>query len=245
MSLITQIKKQVESDRPYLIAFYGPSTVSFEYIFPNWTEVIRYAVKDHLETVVEDYKKIYWNIFTMNLGMSGATSKDLLERADYVRKMDPDLVFVTSSKNDAYLDISPDQSGKNSSALITYFLEQGKKVVFLTSIPSLRNDLNEKIAPYVDMDRGVSKKFGKHENFLFIDLYQLFPSDKIERSYTMISESNPAEGVVEHEKDPIHYNHYGNSIVAKIILKEAFGIEFDNDKFLQQAYDEGIKYPAY
>lgn len=245
MSLLRQIKEKIEADRPYWVVFYGPSTVSFEYIFPNWPEIIRYVLKAEMEKLAADYRQVYWNIFTVNLGMSGATSADLLERKAYVQKMEPDLVFITSSKNDVYFGISPKQSGENSQALIEYFLKKQKKVIFLTSIPSLRDDLNQKIAPYVQADRKIANKFGQETNFLFIDLNQLFPQSAIKKSYTLLSEASAEVGIQKNELDPIHYNRYGNAMVAKIILKEAFGITFDPEKFLAQVYAEGIKYPAY
>ncbi len=47
------------------------------------------------------------------------------------------------------------------------------------------------------------------------------------------------------EIDPIHYNRYGNAIVAKILLKKVFSVDFDEEKFLEDLANPIVKWPRY
>lgn len=240
------IKNSAQKDIPFAIAYYGPSTVSFEYVFPSWGEIIKYVLKEEVEKAIRNDVKAYWNIHTMNFGLTGATSKDLLERLDgLVLARKPDLIILFLGKNDAYLGISERQSQENAQKIIEMALERNIKVVFASSAPALRLDLNQKIAPYVEVDRKVAGHFKNDSNFIFVDIFSLFPQEAVEKSYTFISGGNKVVGVIKGEIDPLHYNRYGNAIIAKIILQEAFGINFNEKKFLREARSDKIKYPNY
>lgn len=64
---LEDIKTSIEKGKPYLIAYYGASTTSQEYVFPNWGDIIRYVLKFELEQIMNDWKKPLWNIHTINL----------------------------------------------------------------------------------------------------------------------------------------------------------------------------------
>jgi len=246
MIFFEDIKKQVKQDKLFLIAYYGASTTSSEYSFPNWGEIIRYALKDCLEEQIGKYERAYWNLQTMNMGLNGALSEDLLERFDdFVLNKNPDMVFLDASKNDAYHNIDKKITEKNNKELIKKALDRDIKIVFTTRIPSLRKDLNNKIIAYVEIDRKCAEYFSNNRNFIFVDLFKLYPKDLIEKSYSLIGEKNESIGMKEGEIDPIHYNRFGNAMVAKILLKEVFGIDFNEERFLKDITDLTKKYPDY
>ncbi len=96
MNFFDYLKERAEKDRMNKIVFYGASTTSAEFIFPNWGEIIRWALKDSMEESlgIENYKKANWNIETINFGLNGASSTDLLERFEnLVLSADPQIIF--------------------------------------------------------------------------------------------------------------------------------------------------------
>ena len=147
MNFFEDIKKTIEQDKLFLIAYYGASTTSAEYCFPNWGEIIRYVLKDVLEESTGIYQKAYWNLQTMNMGLNGALSSDLLERFDFwVLNKNPNLIFLNVGKNDPYRNIDKEITGKNTKIIIEKALEKNIKVVFTTTMPALRDDLNKKVS---------------------------------------------------------------------------------------------------
>jgi lysophospholipase L1-like esterase len=246
MNFFEDIKKQIEQNKLFLIAYYGASTTSAEYCFPNWGEIIRYVLKDALEESTGIYQKAYWNLQTMNMGLNGALSADLLERFDFwVLDKNPNLIFLNVGKNDPYRNIDKEVTRKNTKTIIEKSLEKNIKVVFTTTMPALRDDLNKKVLEYIKVDQEIAEYFKGNENFIFVDLFNFFPKEAIKKSYTLIGEENNNVGVKEGETDPIHYNRYGNAIVAKILLKKVFDIDFDEEKFLKDLTDPTVKYPSY
>ena len=247
MNFFEDVKKQIEQDKLFFIAYYGTSATSQENVFPNWGEIMRYVLKDFFEEKIGVGEKAYWNLHTVNMGLNGASSDDLLERFDeMVLDKKPNLIFLSVGKNDAYLGIDKKNTEENTRKIIQKALDKNIRVVFKTTVPSIREDLNKKVSEYVDADRSVAKEFSNENNFIFVDLFDLCPKDLIEKSYTLISPGGNKEiGYKRGEIDPIHYNKYGNAIVAKILLKEVFGIDFDEDKFLEDLNDSTKKYPDY
>ncbi len=247
MKFFEDIKKQIEHDKLFLIAYYGASTTSAEYCFPNWGEIIRYVLKDVLEKSTSDYQKAYWNLQTMNMGLNGASSADLLERFDFlVLDKKPNLIFLNDAgTNDTYYNINREISKENAKTIIKKALENNVKIVLITATPTLRDDLNKKIFDWIKVDQEVADNFGGNKNFIFVNLFNLFPKELINKSYTLIGEENNDIGIKEGEIDPIHYNRYGNAIVAKILLKKVFDIDFGEDKFLKDLADSSVKYPSY
>ena len=247
INFFLDIKKKVVGNIPYVLAYYGASTTSVEFVFPNWGEIIRYVLKDFCETETGDYEKAYWNIQTMNLGLNGAGSGDLLKRLDsLVLSRNPDLVILDDGKNDYYYGIDKKTSYENSARIIDPILAKGAKIIYTTSFPALWPELNAKLNDYIENDRKIAAKYAADNRLLFIDFYKAVTREEIEKSYTLVSQGgNEDVGYKPGEVDPIHYNKYGNALVAKIILKEAFGIDFDADKFLVSISDNTKKYPEY
>jgi len=246
-SFFEAIKKQVAQGKLFFIIYYGPSSVSYEYIFPNWGEILKWVLKDQLEEKVGDYKKAYWDFQTANMGLDGASSVDLLERLSIlVLDKSPDLVVLKDAGgNDGVCGIKKEITKGNTQKMIKNLLEKDIKVAFLNSVPSLSDDLNEKMKNYIEIYRRMVGEFEENENFTFVDLFNLFPPSEVEKSYSLISEGNEDYGIEKGEIDSSHCNKYGNAMMAKILLKEVFGIEFDHEKFLRDVADDSIKYPGY
>ena len=245
--IFEEIKKSVENDKLYLIAYYGASTTSHEYIFPNWGDIIRYVLKYQLEQILNDWKKPLWNIHTINLGLDGATSSDLYSRFDdIVLSLNPNLIFLEEGKNDMYFNIDKKITETNKKKTIRKALDKGIKVVFISTIPSLSESLNKKIRENMKVDLNVAREFKDNKNFSFVNLFELFPKNLIKKSYTLISEDgNDVIGISKGEIDPIHYNKYGNAIVAKILLKQVFGIDFNENAFLKDLENQSKQFPNY
>lgn len=237
----------IKQDELYSIVFYGASTTSAEYAMPNWGEIIRYCLKMEMEDAIGDYKKANWNIQTANRGLNGGSSQDLLERFDeLVLSLSPRIIFLSVGKNDAYYEIDRRITEENTRKIIQKSLNANMKVVFMTTVPALTEKLNDKIRNYVEVDRNVAQEFLNNENFMFIDFYDFFTKEDLEKSHTLISvNGNEIVGITPGEIDPIHYNKIGNALVAKIILKEIYGLNFDSEKFISDLADISKKYPGY
>ena len=239
-----EFEEGIKKDNLFSIVYYGASTTSMEYCFPNWGEIIRYWLGDY---IYENIGKYHWNLQTINRGLNGATSGELLERfPQMIEDVSPSLIFLNISKNDYYFKIPKKESEENTRKIIERSLRNGYKVVFTTFVPALTKNLNEKIKPYVDLDRKVAQEFVNNKDFMFIDFYNFFSEDDLKRSYTLISEGgNKVVGIAPGEVDPIHFNKYGNALVAKILLKEVFAIDFDHEKFIRDLADNSKKYPGF
>ncbi len=237
------LENKIKKEELFLIVYYGPSTTSMEYSFPNWGEIIRYWLRDYIEENIGEY---YWNLQTINRGLNGASSNDLLEKfPQMVESLNPSLIFLSIGKNDYYQKIEKSKTEINTRKIIEKSLENGYKVVFTTSVPALSEELNQKIKPYVDLDRVIAQSYLNNEEFIFIDFYNFFSKDDLKHSYTLISENgNKVVGINPGEVDPIHFNKYGNALVAKILLKKVFGIDFDHEKFIKDLLDNTKKYPG-
>ncbi len=237
------LENKIKQDELFSIVYYGASTTSIDYTFPGWGSVIRYWLRDYIEENIGPY---YWNLQTVNRGLDGASSGELLERfPQMIESLNPDLVFLNLGKNDYYYKINQEKTEKNIREIIERSLRNGYKVVFTTSVPALGKDFNKKIKPYVDLDRKVAKDFLDKEEFMFVDFYDFFSEDDLKRSYTLISDNgNKVIGIKPGEVDPIHFNAYGNTLVAEVLLKQVFGLDFDHEKFIQDLDDNTKKYPG-
>lgn len=247
MKFLEDIIEYVKQDKLYPIVFYGASTTSAEYSMPNWAEIIRYWLKEKIGDMVGDYKKANWNIQTSNRGLNGGSSQDLLDRFEnLVLSLKPRIIFLSVGKNDAYYKIDKKITEENTRKIIQKSLDDGSKVVFMTTVPALWEKLNEKIKDYVEIDRIVAQEFSDNENFVFIDFYNFFTNKDLEKSHTLVSvNGNDIVGIDPGEVDPIHYNKFGNALVAQIILKEIYGMDFDVEKFILDIADPSKKYPGY
>ncbi len=246
MDLIKTIENKINNKEIYRIIFYGPSTTNMQSVFPNWPEIIRYVLREHLEKITGDWKFPDWYIQTANRALDGATSKDLLANCEeFVLKEKPDLVFLSVSKNDAYLNIDLKETEINTRKFMEVLLKNKIAVVFTTSAPSKEKRISVKIMPFVESDRKVARLYKQEENFEFIDFFQLIPASITEKMYSFISDGNEKLGFKPGDIDTVHFNRYGNAVIAGTVLKECFGANFDADKFLADLKDETKMHPRF
>jgi len=215
-------------------------------VFPAWPEIVRYALREHLEKIIGDWKIPDWYIQTANRALDGATSRELAEECEeFVIKEKPDLVFLSVAKNDAYFNVDTKETEINAKKIIDILLKNKIFTIFTTNVPSVDKKINAKIMPFVEADRKAAQFYGQEANFKFVDFFNLIPEQIAEKIYTFISDGNEFVGLKSGDIDTIHFNRYGNALVAGIVLKECFGINFDADKFMADLKDESRMYPRF
>lgn len=251
--IFREIREAVRTDKLYRVAFFGASTVSQEWCFPSWPAIIRHVILEEMEDILGegDWRKTeawqLWNIQTVNFGMSGASSADLRQYAGRIEFLQhSDILFFVGSKNDAYLGLSVAESRRNLCHVIDSSLQRERRVVLLNNPPSIQDSVNQRIAPFVALDREVSRAYEKEKNFQFVDVHERLQDIDLGTIYTYVAQyDNPVAGIRKGEIDPIHYNARGSALVAGVVLEEVFGIGFNAERFLQDAQDETIQFPRY
>ncbi|MCK5412933.1 MAG: SGNH/GDSL hydrolase family protein [Candidatus Pacebacteria bacterium] len=247
MNLIKEIENKIRDENIFKIVFYGASTTVVAYSFPNWAEIVKYALREKFEEIIGDWKAPYWFIQSFNGGLDGASSEDLLANLEmFVIKENPDLIFLSTSKNDFYYNFKLEETKNNTKQIIDKLLETGAKIIFTTSIPSSDEKRNNKINTFLDNDRKIAFNYLDSPNFLFIDFFRLIEKKYREKMYTLIQESNEEiTGAKIGDIDTIHFNKYGNVVIASVLLKECFDIEFNVDKFIKDVKDNTRKNPRF
>lgn len=223
---LSDIKDKLEKDGKYWVAFVGDSITSCEWVHPNWREIVQYVLNDKL--------KGDWGLRCFNFGYDGSTTKDILEKTDYIKSVNPDLVIMMIGGNDPFLNVSVEDHIKN----INEIKDKLNTNFILSTDNKPWNDIAfSKYLPYIEAD----KKLGFDK---FINLFEISDTFPKERIYTFISEENPVENIKAGDIDYWHPNQLGNAYIAKVILKEVFGIRFDPEKYID-SNARGEKYPKY
>lgn len=231
---LEEIKTKLQKDGKYWIAFVGDSLTSSEWVHPNWREIVEYVLQNEMTKFSNDWKMSEWGIKGFNFGYDGATTKDILEKVDLVKSINPDLVIYMIGANDPILGVDLESHVKNINNFLKTF---ENKIVFSTDINPWNNLASERYLPYVEADKNIS--FIK-----FINLFDISDSFPKERIFTFKSEENPEEGIKEGDLDYWHPNQLGNAYIAKVILKGVFDINFDPEFYIQTTLS-GEKYPKY
>jgi len=232
MVTLVDIKNAIKEKGKYWIVFTGDSITSCEWVHPNWREIVEYVLKDKLA--------YDWGLKTFNFAYDGGTSKDLVNRLPEILKVDPDLVLTMIGGNDPFLSVSVSDHTRNVKILKDRVEANRARFVYSTDNNPLSDYAQKKYSPYVDADR----KLGLPAN-QFIDLYRLSDKFPKERIYTFVVEDDiPVENIRKGDLDYWHPNQLGNAYIAKVMLKEIFGIEFDPEKFWQETL-AGEKLPRY
>ena len=241
MSTITpaEIADQIKSKGKYWIAFTGDSITSCEWVHPNWREIVEYVLKEELTKFLDgDWKTSEWGIKAFNFGYDGATTKDVFNKVDDIKIINPNLVIGLMGGNDPVLGVSISESVENIKNI------SGKldtKIYWCSSTPAGRGSKkNPEYKQYSDAFMGIPDT----ENFKKIDMFNIYQKFSTEKFFTFVSEQNPIEGIKAGEPDLQHPNQLGNAYIAKVILKEVFGIEFDAEKYWKETL-AGEKYPSY
>lgn len=242
MITLEQIKHQLELKSRYWICFTGDSITSCEWVHPNWRDIVIYVLQNELTEIMGgDWKTPEWGIKGINFAYDGATTKDIVDRLNDIFSIKPQLVIGVMGGNDPTLNVSIEDSVKNIEKIITTSLNVGAKVIWANSTPAGNGSKkNAEYEPYAKAFNAIPSRAGLTKIDLF-EIYKKFPTDKF---FTFISEENPVEGVKAGEIDLQHPNQLGNAYIAKVILKEGFGIEFDPEKYINQTI-QGAKLPEY
>ena len=241
VSLDTIKQKLLANDR-FRIVFLGDSLTSPEWVHPNWREIVEYVIKEELAKKMGDWKPSSWGVRGINSGLDGATGKDLLERLDSdVFTYSPEMVFCSIGINDIYFDISAKEHQENVRKLLRKIASKVEHVVFCTSIATDRESLNRTYADYVKADKVLFPMKGVG----FVNLFERYQKFDLKRFFTFVSGGNEVVGIKPGEIDYLHPNQLGNAYVAKVILAEAFGVEFDPEVYIKDSQNEAVQYPRY
>jgi hypothetical protein len=233
-----KIKEALESTGKYWIAFVGDSITSTEWVHPNWREIVEYVLKEELQREMSDWKIPSWGIRCFNFGYDGSTTADILKKVDDIKLIKPDMVIGLMGGNDPTLGISVDDSVKNIKQIVEKLETQ---VVWCNSTTAGEGDKkNAQYEPYakafLDME-----EIGKLQK---IDMFSEYQKFETSRFFTFISEENLVEGIKAGEIDRQHPNTLGNAYIAKVILREVWGVEFDPEKYIDEV-NRGEKLPKY
>ena len=240
--ILSKIKKKIEKGDWYRISFLGDSITSTEWVHPNWREIVEYVLKDKLEEMLGSYEVPYWKIRCYNDGFNGASTRELISFVDEeIGKHNSDLIIFLDTYNDKYYDISFDKHRENLQIIFDKLKEKSSELLFSSSISSLTEECNKKDLAYVLSAEELIKET---RDIKYIDLFSEYSKFDLNRFFTFISENNPVAGAKEGDIDPSHPNQLGNAYIAKVLLKEIFGIEFDPELYIKETL-EGKKYPAY
>jgi lysophospholipase L1-like esterase len=230
MNKIGEVKKILEETGKYWIGFVGDSITSCEWVHPNWRETVEYVLKEELQPKFADWRVPSWGIRCFNYGFDGATTGDILSLItnNQIPITNLDLVVVMVGINDPELGVSLKEHEENTGK-ITGKLD-GRESVWATNIKPMNENEASKYESYVEIDK--KHEWGKTR---FINMFEEFGKLELDRLFTFRYEG---------KLDFIHPNQLGNAHIAKIILKEVFGVEFDPEKYIRENL-AGEKYPGY
>lgn len=237
MITLKEIAETIDKTGKFWIAFTGDSITSCEWVHPNWREIVEYVLQDQMTKFFGDWQKSEWSIKGFNFGYDGATTKDILDRVENIKLVSPDLVISMMGGNDELFGIDIPQNIKNIKNIVE---KLNTKVVWSTSIAFGSSDKNKRYEPYAKS----CMEIAENENLQLINMFDIYKSFPLEKFYTFKSEENVKEHIKKGDIDFIHPNQLGNAYIAKVILKEVFGINFDPELYWKDTLS-GEKYPNY
>jgi len=232
-----KIKEALINNGKYWIAFVGDSLTSCEWIHPNWREIVEYVLKDKLCDEFPDYRTSSWGIRCFNFGFDGSTTQDILGKIDEIKAVKPDVVISLMGGNDPTLGISVEKSKENIENILKELEENKIEVFWATSLAEKRTERNDEYECY----RKATMEIKTKENQKIFDMYSEYNKCDLDKFYTLITDEYKDRGF---DTDPGHPNQLGNAYIAKIVLKEIWGIEFDPEKYIETTL-KGEKYPKY
>ena len=157
------------------------------------------------------------NVRIINSGVSGNTSRDLLERFDRdVVEFDPDWVSICIGTNDVWRQfdspaipqnhVLPDEYEKNLETMILKVKDTTKGIFILSPYimePNSADKMRARINEYV----AIAKKLSEKHNCIFVDFQKMY------EDYFQIHHSSFIAW------DRIHPNQRGSMLMAKEVLK--------------------------
>lgn len=227
------IKRRIEKDLVVGISFVGDSITSAEWVHPNYRDIVEYVLKDRFHNS--------WNIQVFNNGFDGSTSQDILKRVDdYILPLRPNIVIYEIGVNDGAFQVTV-ETFEDNILLILNKLKTVADYVYLVTAPlSLSDKINKRYKPYLN----IIKKLGVDSEIPVSNLNRYFKYLNLGEIYTFMSEDNPVEGLRKGQLDPEHPNILGNAYIAKYLLQDIWGIDFDVKKYME-SLRSGLKYPQY
>lgn len=241
MKLLEELKSKLEAGSLYKIVFLGDSITSAEWVHPNWREIIEYVLKFELESKFNHWEVPHWNIRCIPVGLNGGTTGDILRYLEEeVLNYYPDLVFCMGTDNDAAFDISLDEQIANIKKIRAILAKNVSHFLYAPDVASGSEVKNEQYQEFVD----AVMKMEPAENELVVNMFEEFKQFNLAKFYTFIlPEAERRDKDVE-EIDLVHPNVLGNAYIARIMLKHAFNINFDPNKYVAEM-KKGVKYPLY
>jgi len=243
MAMITtiELKSILESKGSFRIVFLGDSITSTEWVHPNWREIVEYVLKEEMAKIVDNWKSASWGIRTINCGYDGSTSRDILkEKLEEVESFKPDLVISIMGGNDTILGVGVEESRENIEKITEELERKGIRVFWCNSIAGLNEKKNKRYEEYAKATLDIEGS----EKRKYFDLFNEYKKFDLKKFFTFLSEENLDEGIKEGEIDTVHPNQLGNAYIAKIILREVFGIGLNPEKYIETT-NKGYKYPEY
>lgn len=244
--MLDRIIKTIQTtDKLFTVLLIGDSSLSTEWVHPNWRSIIEYVIKNELELSLNDWQLPYFRLRFINAGLNGADTRDFLKLIPTDIKMfKPSLVIFMGGDNDIPILLESEETTKNLNAIRKILSEEVELFVFSTGPQTLDNEHNKKIAAYM---RRVEEQ-QVFPNEVSINLLREFDLRKIDLDeiYTFrLSEEDAKFGNLPAGSiDKFHPNRLGQAYIASILLEKVFKIPFDPVKYLQ-TLDMGEKYPQY
>ncbi|MDD3647919.1 MAG: SGNH/GDSL hydrolase family protein [Candidatus Dojkabacteria bacterium] len=238
---LQKIASKISKNKIYKIVFYGDSITSTEWVHPNWREITKYVLEDHLTFLTKDWKKSSWNIRMFNGGLNGSTSSEMAEGIDkYVINQRPDLVLLQGNRNDLTFKVPIKKHTENINKMIKNLLSHKIETIYWGTPASLDKDRNKMFKPYLKDCLEIVKR----NKIPYVNMFDKIQEYKLTRFYTFASVGNEDENMKKGQIDVVHPNQLGNAYIAKILLKDIWGIEFDPDLYIKETL-EGKMYPEY
>ena len=153
------------------------------------------------------------HITTINSGIGGETSEDLLKRIDRdVLSFNPDLVIITIGGNDTWKDLTIEEYEENLTKIINQIKEKNCLPVLQTYYCLLYDKMDEKFLrfpKFVEVNRNLSHKF----KIPLLDQYKYFSPfyENKPKKYSKIM------------LDGLHVNPIGNALMG-IIASRLFSL---------------------
>jgi len=233
-----EIADKIKQNGKYWIAFTGDSMTSCEWVHPNWREIVEYVLQEEMTKFLDDWHSSEWSIRGFNFALDGSTTRDILKKVDDIKLVSPDLVIGVMGGNDPTFDVSVSESVENIKNIAE---KVNTRIIWCNSIPA-GGDSNKNLEyePYAKAFMEIPNS----DNFQKIDMFNLFKTYPLDKFFTFKSEEILIENIKEGDPDLQHPNQLGNAYIAKVILKEVFGIEFDPEKYWSDTLS-GEKLPRY
>lgn len=248
-SITDEIKSVISQGLKFKILFYGDSTTSTEWVHPNWRGTVEYVLKEELENFepasqgIGSWNYSWWNINFINAGLNGATTNDFIARLERdVLSYNPDMIISITGDNDVD-KITEKEHAQNHQKIVEMLVKKVRFVYYATSIYTANEYHNRRYSSYVNE----LKKMFPLEGVSLIDLFDLYSKCPVDRFFTYKVDKEAEKFLTDGsggDTDTFHPNALGNAYIAKILLKEIFGVEFDPEMYLADI-NRGIKYPRY